>query len=285
MVSAASRVDPGEHLSERNFQRLVEFIHGYCGIHLTDKKRTLLEGRLRRRMRETGSEDINQYCKHFFAIEGNQATDETVRLIDAITVNKTDFFREPSHFDYLQRTILPGLVDAGKNAFKIWSAASANGAEPYTLAMVLDEFCRSKPGADYFILATDISTKMIDQAIAGRYPLSALQPIPQLYRSRHLMHAKDRQRREFRIAPHLRAKMGFARINLVENRYLISPDYDVIFCRNVLIYFDQPTRHKVLRQLIEHLCPQGYLILGHAESIFGYDLPLISCGNTIFRKR
>jgi chemotaxis protein methyltransferase CheR len=274
-----------EPFDERNFARLTKFIYDRCGILITDKKRTMLEARLRRRMQATGTESGNDYCRLLLDGEGVEIEEEIALLIDAVTVNKTDFFRETVHFDRLLSTILPTLAKKGKRFFKAWSAACSNGAEPYSIAMVLDEFCRSLTGADYFVLATDICTAVLDRAVSGRYPATAVEPIPLGYRHRHLMIAKDRRRREFRIAPHLRVKMAFAQINLIAPRYPIAADYDVVFCRNVLIYFDRPTQERVLSHLIGHLQPEGYLVLGHSESLVGIDLPLVAVGNTIFRRR
>lgn len=245
----------------------------------------MLEARLRRRMQETGTETPESYCRLLLDSTSLESEEEAVLLIDAITVNKTDFFREPSHFSYLLQHVLPNLMTDGKKHFKIWSAASSNGSEPYTIAMVLDDFRQDHPGIDYFILGTDICTKVLEKAVAARYSETQITPIPLPVRRRHLLRSKDKDRLEYRMAPHLRSKVAFLQLNLFSDHYPISPDYDVIFCRNVLIYFDKKTQKRILQQLIKHMQPDGYLILGHSESTVGMDLPLISVANTIFKRR
>ncbi|MGB8601653.1 MAG: protein-glutamate O-methyltransferase CheR [Rhizomicrobium sp.] len=272
-------------LSDEAFHRLADFVYQRCGIHITSRKRTMLEARVRRRMQETGIERIETYCRFLVERDNLESEEEAIHLIDAVTVNKTDFFREPTHFSYLTKTILPELVAKGQRNFKIWSAASSYGAEPYTIAMVVDDFCQEHSGCDYFVLGTDICTKVLEKASAARYSEAQIAPIPPQQRRRHVMVAKDKTRREYRMAPHLRSKVAFLQLNLFGDHYPISVDYDVIFCRNVLIYFDKKTQKRLLNQLILHMKPDGYLILGHSESTVGMDLPLVSVANTIFRRR
>ncbi len=273
----------GPPLSDRNFERLSEFVHDYCGIRITSKKRTMVDGRLRRRMRALEMDDINDYCAFLF--EGDaDAEEEVVNFIDAITTNKTDFFREPAHFVFLQSQILPLLAETGRRRIKIWSAASSTGAEAYTIAMILDDFCLRNRGMDYSILATDISTEVLDKGLRGRYPDTMLEPVPEEFRRRYVMVANDAKAREFRIVPHLRSKVAFFQLNLMDRRYPFDLDYDLIFCRNILIYFDRPTQGEVLRRLCEHIRPGGYLFLGHSESIVGHNLPLETVANTIFQR-
>ena len=272
-----------EQLSARNFQRLATFIHDYSGIKMPANKRTMLEGRLRRRMRATRINDVNAYCHYLF--EENGLDGEAIHLIDAVTTNKTEFFREPAHFDFLATKGLPALAAKGKREIKIWSSACSTGAEPYTIAMVLDEFCETQRGVDYSILCTDICTEVLDQAVAGRFFEQMIEPVSMARRQRYLMRARDTARNEVRVKPHLRAKLAFARLNLMDDAYPIETNLDIIFCRNILIYFDKPTQAKVLSRLCNHLAPGGYLLLGHSESIVGIDLPVVQIANTVFQKR
>jgi len=278
---ALQPVTTTEPLSARNFGRLAEFIHAYSGIKMPASKKTMLEGRLRRRMRVNRIEDVNDYCRFLF--EGGGLESETVHLIDAVTTNKTEFFREPVHFNLLEKTVLPQLAKTRRH-FQIWSAAASTGAEPYTLAMVLDEFCAEHRGLDYSILGTDICTEVLEQAVAGRFPESMIQPVSMPRRQRYVMRAKDASRAEVRIVPELRSKVAYGRLNLMDEAYPIEQQMDVIFCRNILIYFDKPTQAKVLERLCRHLAPDGYLFLGHSESIVGIDLPLRQIANTVFQK-
>lgn len=272
-----------DQLSHKNFARLAELIHGYSGIKMPANKRTMLEGRLRRRMRVTGVATLNGYCDYLF--EGGGMETEIIHLIDAVTTNKTEFFREPAHFRFLQDRALPELARSGRRTIKVWSAACSIGAEPYTLAMVLEDHVRESRRQDYSILCTDLCTQVLGQALEGVYPEAMIEPVPAEQRRRYLMRARAPHRSEVRIVPHLRAKLSFARLNLMDEAYPVDDDMDLIFCRNILIYFDKDTQSKVLRRLCAHLRPGGYLFLGHSESIVGLDLPVTQIANTVFQKR
>jgi chemotaxis protein methyltransferase CheR len=281
----AAYTDSTEPLSEKNFRKLIAYIYEYCGIKITPKKRTMIDGRLRRRMRVLNINNINDYCSFLF--DGGTASAETeiVHFINAVTTNKTDFFREPVHFHYMQKHILPEFQGHGRRKIKAWSAASSTGAEAYTIAMMLDDFCSSVGGIDYSILGTDICTDVLGKAINGLYPDVMLDPIPEEFRRRYVLLPTDPSRREFRIAPRLRSKAAFTQLNLMDNGYAFDRDFDMIFLRNVLIYFDRPTQAGVLTKLCDHLRPGGFLFLGHSESITGIKLPLDTVANTIFRRR
>jgi chemotaxis protein methyltransferase CheR len=151
--------------------------------------------------------------------------------------------------------------------------------------MVLDEFCEKHRGVDYSILCTDICTEVLEQAVAGRFSEQMIEPVSMARRQRYLMRARDAARNEVRIKPQLRGKLSFARLNLMDEAYPIETDLDIIFCRNILIYFDKATQAKVLTRLCNHLSPGGYLLLGHSESIVGIDLPVVQIANTVFQKR
>ena len=270
-------------LSARNFARLAEYIYSYSGIKMPSSKKTMLEGRLRRCARNAGSESLDAYCDHVFD-EGGLET-ELVQIFDAVTTNKTDFFREPAHFDVLVSTVLPALVAAGRSKIKIWSAACSTGAEAYTLAMVMEEYARTAGKLDYSIFGTDLSTKVLEQAHSGVFSEQMIEPVPQALRQRYLLKARDPRRKDVRIVPKLRSKHSFARLNLMDETYPADRDMDVIFCRNVLIYFDKPTQEKVLKRLCGHLRVGGYLFLGHSESLTGVDLPVAVVANTVFQRR
>ncbi|MDB5460266.1 MAG: methyltransferase, CheR-type [Caulobacteraceae bacterium] len=271
-----------DQLSSKNFKRLAELIHGYSGIKMPDNKRTMLEGRLRRRMRATGLADLNSYCRHLFDEDGLQA--EIVHLIDAVTTNKTEFFREPAHFQFLQAVALPALAKAGRRSIKAWSAACSTGAEPFTLAMLLEEHRGAHRRQDYSILCTDLCTQVLGQAVTGIFSEAMIDPVDMQLRRRYVMRAKDPSRGVVRIVPELRSKLTFARLNLMDESYPVDRDMDLIFCRNILIYFDKATQTKVLTRLCEHLRPGGYLFLGHSESIAGIDLPVTQIANTVFQR-
>lgn len=271
-----------DQLSPRNFARLAKLIHSYSGIKMPSNKRTMLEGRLRRRMRLVHIDALNDYCAYLF--DGGGLESEIIHLIDAVTTNKTEFFREPTHFRFLQTQALPALAAAGRRTIKVWSAACSTGAEPYTLAMVLEEN-RKRSRQDYEILCTDLCTQVLAQAVAGVFSEAMIEPVEMELRRRYVMRAKEPGRAQVRIVPELRSKLSFARLNLMDEAYPVETDMDLIFCRNILIYFDKPTQSKVLGQLCRHLRPGGYLFLGHSESIVGIDLPVVQIANTVFQRR
>lgn len=284
MPAEAAQAAPSvDQLSAKNFKRLAELIQGYSGIKMPSNKRTMLEGRLRRRMRATGIHSLNDYCAYLFDDDGLEA--EIVHLIDAVTTNKTEFFREPAHFRFLQSTALPALARGDRRTIKAWSAACSTGAEPYSLAMVLEEHCRAHRKQDYEILCTDLCTQVLAQATAGIFAEGMIEPVEMELRRRYLMRARESSRREVRVIPELRSRLSFARLNLMDDAYPVDRDMDLVFCRNILIYFDKPTQSKVLGRLCEHLRPGGYLFLGHSESIVGIDLPVIQIANTVFQRR
>lgn len=281
-LHAQAMVDTTDGLSARNFARLAEYIYAYSGIKMSSSKKIMLEGRLRRLVRHSRRRDLNDYCQYLF--EEGGLDHETVELIDVVTTNKTDFFREIAHFDVLSSKLLPALVTEGRTQLKLWSSACSTGAEAYTLAMVLEEFMRGHKQVDYSILSTDLSTKVLAQAHEGIYPRELVAPVPLALRQRYLMTARDRQRDAVRIIPSIRAKHSVARVNLMDAQYPVDRDMDIIFCRNVLIYFDKETQEQVLRRLCSHLRIGGYLFLGHSESLGAAKLPLRAVANTVFQR-
>ena len=268
------------------FDRLSAFIFEECGIKMPPSKKTMLEARLTKRMRQLGMPDFGEYCRFLFSPEGK--AEELFHMIDAVTTNKTDFFREPQHFDHLARHVLPTLARATgagiRRPLTVWSAACSSGEEPYTLAMVLGDFALRTPGFQYMVLGTDISTRMLDRAKDAIYDEERIVPVPVEMRKRYLLRGRDTSRKLVRIAPELRARVRFRRLNFLDDDYQLRERMDVIFCRNVLIYFDRPTQEKVLRHLCEHLAPGGFLFTGHSETISGMNLPLAAVANTISRR-
>jgi chemotaxis protein methyltransferase CheR len=275
-----------DRLNTRDFARLAKFIQDYSGIKMPPGKMTMVEGRLRRRVRATGAPNLNAYCRYLFDQDGLEK--ETVHLIDAVTTNKTEFYREPQHFKYLVEEVLPQLSAARRGTtttpMKFWSAACSTGAEPYTIAMVLADYARTQSNLRGSILATDLCTEVLRTAIKGIYPEQMMGPVPPAARSAYVLRSKDRSRSLVRIVPELRALVQFGRLNLMDRDYPVDRDMDVIFCRNILIYFDKPTQEGVLRRLCDHLRPGGYLFLGHSETLAGFDLPLQVVGTTVFRR-
>ncbi|RFB90116.1 chemotaxis protein CheR [Rhizobium leguminosarum bv. trifolii] len=282
MAAAVESQLPGDRISKRNFEKLARFIYDYSGIKMPPTKLTMLEGRLRRRLRATNHSTFDEYCDFLFNQDG--LAQETVYLIDVVTTNKTDFFREAKHFDYMQIVALPAIAGSGVRTIRTWSSACSTGAEPYTMAMVLAEFTEGRNDVSYSVLATDLSTDVLQTARRGIYPEDLIAPVPRDLQRKYVLTAKQPDRREVRITPKLRSRIGFARMNLMDEKYLIGEPMHVIFCRNVLIYFDKQTQAGVLNRLCGCLAKGGYMFIGHSESITGFDLPLKQVSNTVFQR-
>ena len=233
-MGAALKVQASDdRLSNRNFEALARYIYDYSGIKMPSSKMTMLEGRLRRRLRATGISSFNDYCDYLFKHDGIET--ESIYLIDAVTTNKTDFFREPKHFEYMEQVALPELVSAGHKRIRLWSSACSTGAEPYTMAMIMQEFVDGQSGLDYRILATDLSTEVLQAARRGVYARDMIVPVGSEMRRKYVMMARDTTRSDVRIHPRLRSMVGFARLNLMDNAYKVGDPMHLIFCRNVLI--------------------------------------------------
>ncbi|HTO28305.1 MAG TPA: protein-glutamate O-methyltransferase [Devosia sp.] len=276
-----------DHLSLRDFKRIAEMIGAEVGIKLPPTKRLMVEGRLRRRVRALGLPNLDAYGTYLFQRDGLAV--ERPFLINAVTTNKTDFFREPEHFDLLERRLVPDLValrhTERKPLLKIWSAASSTGAEVYTLAMVLADLLAQRQDFRFAILGTDISTSVLEQGARAVYPAELIAPVPPAKQQRYLMHGrKPGTRPEVRIVPELRRLVRFARLNLMDQSYPFDRDVDVIFLRNVLIYFDKADQEKVILRLVDHLRPGGYLILGHSESMIGTAVTMRQVAPAVFQK-
>ncbi len=275
-------------LSERDFLRLSEFIHNEFGIKMPDSKKVMLESRLQKRLRCLGIQSFPEYCDFLFSPEG--MNNELIHMIDVVTTNKTDFFREPNHFDYLVQKTLPVLMTgrgAGiNNTLMVWSAGCSTGEEPYTLAMVLSEFAEKCPGFRfrYMILATDISTRVLDKAKQAIYDHERVEPIPMSMKKKYLLKSRNRSNDLVRITPALRESVRFRRLNFIDGDFGMREPMDIIFCRNVLIYFDRPTQEMILNRFFRHLRPGGYLFLGHSETLHGMDVPLVQVAPTIYRR-
>jgi chemotaxis protein methyltransferase CheR len=286
MNSVTAEFSGQDRLTQRDFRRLAAFIQDHSGIRMPPNKATLVEGRLRRRVRALGMPTLARYCRHLFEEGGLQS--EAVLLIDAITTNKTDFFREPEHFRLLQEAVLPRLVAercaVSGTVIKFWSAAASTGAEAYSLAMTFAEFAQKHTGLSAAILGTDISTEVLAVATRAIYPEAAIAPVPMALRRRYLLRSRDAAQGLVRIVPALRHMVRFGRLNLMDAEYPVDTDYDIIFCRNVLIYFEPPVQHAVLLRLCRHLRPGGFLFLGHTESLAGFRLPLQSVASTVSRR-
>lgn len=272
-------------IGDRQFRRVAAYIQAETGIKMPVTKAQMIEGRLVRRVREGGFESMDDYCEHILS---GYASDEAVDdFINAITTNKTDFFREAEHFDYLVEQMVPSLIKARERnpLLKIWSAASSTGAEAYTLAMVLGDMQAQRNDFRFAILGTDISTAVLAQGRRAVYPAEMIAPVPPELQARYLMHARrPGARREVRVVPELRRLVRFTHLNLMDQAYPFDRDVDVIFLRNVLIYFEKADQDAVVARLVDHLRPGGYLVLGHSESMIGTSLAVRQVAPAVFQK-
>jgi chemotaxis protein methyltransferase CheR len=207
--------------------------------------------------------------------------EELVQMIDVVTTNKTDFFREPEHFEYLLGKALPEILRKGgsRRAISVWSAGCSSGEEPYTLAMVLKE-----SGCNFLILATDISPRVLEKARLAIYEEEQVLPVPPELKRKYLLKSKDPHKKIYRIVPELREGIRFRRLNFMDGDFGFREPMDIIFCRNVIIYFDKPTQEKLLNKFCHYLSPNGYIFMGHSESLFGMDVPLTQVVPTVYRR-
>jgi chemotaxis protein methyltransferase CheR len=275
--------DSALHLSDRHFRTIAKLIEGQVGIKLPTGKRLMLEGRLHKRVRALNYSGLNEYVDNLF--EDAHFEGELTHLIDVVTTNKTDFFREPSHFAFMKEIAVPELLKSrGRSDLKVWSSACSTGMEAYTTAMVLDDMARSGSRVRFRILGTDNSTAVLRMAKTAIYTRDVLAPVPADFIRRYFLSSKDRSSDEVRVVPELRRLTNFMRMNLMDSNYPVDRDVDIIFCRNVLIYFERETQRKVVEQLCSHLRPGGYLMVGHSESMIHSVVPgLKQVQPTIFR--
>ena len=274
-----------DRLREKHFLTLARLVESHSGIRLPPSKRMMLEGRLRRRVRALGLNSLSEYGAEIF--KDGRLEQEFEHVVDCATTNKTDFFREPEHFVYLREHAIPSALRESSRrtgGLKFWSAAASNGAEAYSIAMVAAEALGVNRSA-FSVLGTDISGEVVAEARRAVYPADFVDPISRPLRERYLMVARDAGRHEVRIVPELRRMVRFERLNLMDQRYPVERDFDVVLCRNVLIYFTKATQEGVLRRLCAHLRVGGFLMLGHSESLAGNGQPqLRQVAPTIFRR-
>lgn len=244
------------------------------GIHLAPRKKALVASRLARRLKQHG---LRSYGEYFRLVQ--ESVEEQAIAIDLLTTNETYFFREPKHFDYLRERILPQR--RRNDTFRIWSAACSSGEEVYTLSMLLAEDMGNQP---WEIFGSDLSASMLERACAGVYPLERGKNIPAELLKRYCWKGTHQQAGKFLVDEKLRRKVSFAQINLNET----LPDtgvFDIIFLRNVLIYFEVDKKRQIVARLLDKLRSGGYLFIGHSESLGGLSLPLLLQTPSIYRKQ
>ncbi len=273
-----------ESISSRDFSRLRELIFDEVGIKLGSEKKIMLEGRIRRRLKERAIPSFDDYCDYLFSAEGLK--DELVHLIDVVTTNKTDFFREPRHFEFFTASALPSFFasNADRRPMLVWSAACSTGEEPYTLAMVMSEFALSHPSFSFRILATDVSSTVLKKAQLAIYSGDEVRPVPRNLKVKYFMRGREHGSERVRLVPAVRRLVEFRRLNFMDTDYEIAERFDAIFCRNVMIYFDRPTQQSILEKITQCLAPRAYLFMGHAETLHELDLPLTPVAPALYRR-
>ncbi len=276
----------GISLQKAELNRIIGFIDKEVGIQLSASKHTLVEGRLRRRLHQLGYNSYKTYLK--FVLDTPEGRHERLHLVDALTTNKTDFFREPVHFKYLVDDALPELMkqnkSSGRRELHVWSAGCSSGEEAYTLAMVLNEALEKSVGIRFNILATDISKSSLDTAKTAVYPEHRIEPVPLSIRKKYLLRSRNPAEALVQMGPNLRDRVRFASLNLMNRNFNLTEKMDVIFCRNVLIYFNTETREKLIQRFEKQLVPGGYLFVGHSESLNGLDTNMRPVSPMVYRK-
>ena len=273
-------------LRDREFQRFSGLIYDSVGIKMPPAKKTMLEARLQKRLKVLGLDTFEEYCDYVFNHDTH--TGELVHLIDVVTTNKTDFFREPGHFDFMVKSALPAILqargDLSREPVRIWSAGCSTGEEPYTLAMVLSEFGSGRPDFRAAITASDICTQVLQTAKNAIYPEERTDPIPLNLKKKYLLRSREKSKSLIRISPQLRSMVTFRRINFIDDDFGVAEKMDIIFCRNVVIYFDKSTQQTLMRKFHEQLKPGGYLFIGHSETLSGLDVAFQAVASTVYRK-
>lgn len=271
-------------MSTTEFSRLSALVYEQSGIRITTAKKIMLESRLSKRLRTL---NMSSYSRYIEFIQTREGQDEIIPMIDAVSTNKTDFFREPHHYDVLVNRCLPFLHHQNEGRDKwtlnIWSAACSTGEEPYTLAIVLSEASLQR-NIDFSILASDISTHALAKAVAAVYSKERVAGIPQVLLRKYFLKSKDQKHPTVKPVADIRKKVQFCRINFMDTVLDISTMMDVIFCRNVLIYFDRKTQEEVILKLLTRLRTGGFLFIGHSESLYGMTLPLKLIHPTVYQK-
>lgn len=250
-------------ITDEEFRQLAQYIKAHSGIHLRDEKRTLLVGRLGSILNELG---INNFMDYYKYLTNDKEGKELSRLIDKITTNHTYFMREPEHFNYFSQHVLPYLRSTvTKKDLRIWCAASSTGEEPYTLAMLMEDFFRGESHLwDKKLLATDISISVLEAAKKGIYSAEKVNSLPKLWIMNYF---EKLNKEEYKVKESLKKQVVYRRFNLLEPTFPFKNKFHVIFCRNVMIYFDNETKNQVIEKLYDHLEYGGYLFIGHSESI------------------
>jgi chemotaxis protein methyltransferase CheR len=273
-------------MSDREFKYLSSYIYNQCGINLTPDKKTMLVTRLNIRLKQLGMNEYSQYYDYLKG--GSRENCEFYNLLDAVTTNKTEFFREAEHYRILTKKVLPELLSLksvkNRNGINLWSAGCATGEEPYTLAIVLSEFFSTNSGCGFSIRATDISSKALSAAEKAIYSDESAATIPAELKYKYFLRGKGPRNGFIKVADELRKHVTFQWHNLKDSDFRFSRPIDIIFCRNVVIYFDDKTRCELFKKFYNILTPGGFLFVGHTETVSFFKEQFIYVEPSVYRK-
>jgi chemotaxis protein methyltransferase CheR len=275
--SATSPAGEQAMLGASDFRMIRDKVYQYCGVDLEGKE-ILVQSRLSKKLRQLNLSSFKEYCR---LVESDVSQQSFTEMIDALTTNHTSFFREPRHFAFLRETILPSIAPG--NGLKVWSAACSTGEEPYSIAFTLLEEMGEVALSRASITATDISTRVLKRAASGIFAATAMKDVPQTTLKRWCLRGVGDHAAECLVKPEVRRMIDFQQLNLLHDCSSVGP-FHVIFCRNVLIYFDRETQQQVIDNLTSRLLPGGYLLIGHAESLSGINHSLETICSATFRK-
>ena len=274
-------------ISDELFSQVGKMITEKYGIKMPPEKKIMFQARLQRRLHELDIHSFDEYAE--ILLNDRNSVDEFNQLADLISTNKTEFFRENEHFIFLNSTILPEYIRVKTPhqpvQFKVWSAGCSSGQEAYSIGIQIEEFLRtSGQRFDYSILATDISARMLRQAREAIYPFAQVDELSAEIKKRYFLKSKDVRTMKVRIIKEIRDKVTVGYMNLMEDLYPFQAQFDVVFIRNTLIYFDRANQLKVLKQVLNSLKPGGFLLIGHSESLINLQLPIQSVAPSIYVK-
>ncbi len=268
----------GFKITDEDTRVFIDLIYQKSGIVLAPDKKSLISSRLHKRLMALDLHSFREYLDYLFTSPDRDS--EIITMIGEITTNKTAFFREKHHFDYLVSHILPQLASAGRTVLNIWCAGCSTGEEPYTLAMVLTEHFGTP--RKFNILAVDLSTQALHAARLGVYADSVGAPIPAALKQKYTLTGSGAQSGRFRIVPELRERIRFGHFNLIDHHWDIPAEMDIIFCRNVMIYFDKKTRHTIVTRFGQKLRGTGHLFIGHSETLSDLDNAFVQVRPTVY---
>lgn len=274
-------------LSEREFLDFRALILRETGINLKDSKKALVASRLGKRLRHYNFQSYGEY--YDFLIRQPPGSSEHRQLANCISTNKTDFFREPHHFDFFREQVLPELRErcarGGARRLRVWSAGCSSGEEPYSIAITLVDALGTSAGWDIKILASDIDTEVLHRAEQGIYDFDRVRDLPEALLKAHFLNGKGQSEGMVQVRDQLKGLIKFRRINFIDPNWEIRTQFDVIFCRNVIIYFDRDTQRLLFERLVRYLTPTGYLIVGHSENLYWLNDLLVPVRSTVYRAR